>query len=236
MEDGYAGLSWGFPRGFYLFWVVLRLSGVLSGLSLGSLGLSWPLLGLSLAALSVLSWLLLVFVRRLLGVFWGCLGLSWAPCGPPFLGPLSQEAARQQESGPRECNEPPKRLPSEPKLSPNKLLFRLFFGASFRTLFGTPLRRVSWTLGLSRTRISLGRSYKMLLPPGRLQERKITDKLAKTGPKIEPTKLRKKRVQQKGSTIKRKLPPGPPQGSAECDPKIRDPPAYGEISAPGGGI
>ena len=123
------------------------------------LGLSWPLFG-SAGALSVLSWPLLVSVRQLLAVSWGCLGLSWAPFGPPFLGPLSQEAARQQESGPRECKEPPKRLPREPKRSPKKLLFRVFFRASFWTLFGTPLRMVSWMLGLSTTRILLGRSYK----------------------------------------------------------------------------
>ena len=149
----------------------------LSGTILASLG---PLFG-SARALSVLSWPLLVSVRRLWGVSWGCLGLSWAPFGPPFLGPLSQEAARQQESGLRECKEPPKRLPREPKRSPKKLPFRVVFRASLWTLFGTPLRRVSWTLGLYKTKISLGRSYKNAASPRSLPRAKHYRKSRKKG-------------------------------------------------------
>ena len=165
MKDGYAGLSWGFPRRSYFFWAVLRLSGVLLGLSWASLGPSWPLMGLSLA-LAKLS-------RCSLGLSWSLLGGSGGSLEGVLaslwrlldLGPLSQEAARQQESGPRECKEPPKRFPREPKRSPKKLFFRVLFGASFWTLFGTPLQRVSWTLGLCKTRISLGRSYKNAASP-----------------------------------------------------------------------
>ena len=85
----------------------------------------------SARALSVLSWPPSVAARRLLGVSWGCLGLSWAPFGPPFLGPLSQEAARQQECGPRECKEPPKGFPREPKRSPQKTDFSFLFRGQF---------------------------------------------------------------------------------------------------------
>ena len=178
MKDGYAGLSWGFPRGSYLFWAVLRLSGV----SWAYLWALWDyLLFGSARALSVLSWPRLVSVRQLWGVSWGCLGLSLAPFGPPFLGPLSQEAARQQESGVRECKEPPKRLPREPKRSPKKLSFRVFFGASFWTPFGTPLRRVSWMLGLSKTRISLGRSFKNAASPRSPPREKNYRKWSKNG-------------------------------------------------------
>ena len=123
---------------------------------------------------------------------WPLFGAFWTS----LSGPLSQEAARQQESGPGECKEPPKRHPREPKRSPKKLFCRFFFGASFWTLFGTPLRRVSWTLGLSKTKISLGRSYKNAASPRSPPRVKNNRKSSKNGTWNRAKNYEKRRAQK----------------------------------------
>ncbi len=69
----------------------------------------------------------------------------------------------------------------------------------------------------------MGGPTKTLLPPGRFQERKISEKIAKSGPQIGSRTV-KNGVQKRDPKIKRNLPPGPPQGSVEWGPKKYDPP------------
>ena len=113
MKDGYAGLSWGFPRRSYIFWAVLRLYGVLLGLSLGSLGLSWPLLGLSLALPGLsrcslgLSWSLLDGSGGSLGgvlssgAFWTSLSGPLEPRGGKTARKWSQRVQRAAQQAPK---------------------------------------------------------------------------------------------------------------------------------------
>ena len=151
--------------------------GSLLGLSRGSWGLSWAflaLLGLSWAAL--LAYLVL---------FWTLLGCFWASLFEP-LGPKGGQAAtRCPKTAPKVAQETPKGA----KTVPQKCKFRVFFGVLFLTLFGNPFRKGSWTPGPLKSAISLGRSFKTLLPPGHLQERKKTDKITKKGSKNCKKKL-----------------------------------------------
>ncbi len=106
---------------------------------------------------------------------------------------------------------------------PKSCFFVSFSGPVFGPFSGLPF---GWFLGClvsPKLGFCLGGPTKTLLPPGRLQERKNADKVAKTGPEIYQ-KTTKTGAQKGGPKIKRNLPPGPPQGSAECGPKIREPP------------
>ena len=138
------------------------------GLSRGSWGLSWAflaLLGLSWAAL--LAYLVL---------FWTLLGCSWASLFEP-LGPKGGQAAtRCPKTAPKVAQETPKGAKKVPK-DGNSVSF---VGVLFKTLFGNPFRKGSWTPGPLKSATSLGKSFKNAAsprsPPRAKKDRKGNEK------------------------------------------------------------
>ncbi len=171
---------------FGLSWVAL---GLLLGLSGASFGLSWVAVGLPFVTLftslgplvaalgSLLAYpgLPLDSLGLLLGCSWASLGLSRASFGL-FLGccwaslcvPLCASWPKRRQGSSTVLQENFKvgqESPEGAKATFQKCLVRVFFGVRFWILFRTLLGKASWMHGLSKTRISLGTSFKDVVSP-----------------------------------------------------------------------
>ena len=158
-----------------------------------------------------------------MGVSWPLLGAFWTSLSGPLEPRGGKTARKWSKRVQRAAQEVPK---GSQNGVPKSCLFVSFSGPVFGPFSGLPFGGFLGRLVSPKLGFRLGGPTKTLLPPGRLQERKITENEAKTGPQIDQ-KTQKKRRSKRGSKIKRNLPPGPPQGSAECGPKIRGPPRMG---------
>ena len=143
-----------------------------------------------------------------MGVSWPLLGAFWTSLSGPLEPRGGKTARKWSKRVQRAAQEVPK---GSQNGVPKSCLFVSFSGPVFGPFSGLPFGGFLGRLVSPKLGFRLGGPTKTLLPPGRLQERKITENGAKTEPQMDK-KLRKNGVQKGGQKSSAICHQGHPRG------------------------